>query len=341
VISETRIFREAADAPAAIRLQLGANRESVQRLGDVVRKFAPRAVVTCARGSSDHAATYAKYLIETRTGLLASSAAPSISSLYASKSDFEGVLFVAISQSGASPDLLAVTSAAKDAGALVVALVNSEESPLARAAQHIVPLHAGAETSIAASKSYIASLAAIVHLVGCWTQDHELQNALEQAPDQLASAWQLDWGAAVAQLRAAESLYVVGRGLGLGIAQEAALKFKETCGLHAEAFSAAEVRHGPMALVRSGFPVLAFAQHDETREDVDALATELSRLGANVLVAGSQVPGVLALPALRAHPAIEPLLLIQSFYRLVNALAIARGRDPDCPPHLRKITETV
>ena len=339
--SETRIFREAAGAPAAVRSQLYANLDVIEHVAEAVREFAPRAVVTCARGSSDHAATYAKYLIETRTGLLASSAAPSISSLYASKSDLEGVLFVAISQSGESPDLLAAASAAKGAGALVVALVNSEESPLARAAQHVVPLRAGIETSVAATKSYIASLAAIVHLVGCWTQDHELQSALEQAPDQLASAWQLDWGAAVAQLRAAESLYVVGRGLGLGIAQEAALKLKETCGLHAEAFSAAEVRHGPMALVRSGFPVLAFAQHDETREDVDALATELCRLGANVLLAGSQVPGVLALPTLRAHPAIEPLLLIQTFYRLVNALAIARGRDPDRPPHLRKITETV
>ncbi len=166
-----------------------------------MREFAPRAVVTCARGSSDHAATYARYLIETRTGLLASSAAPSISSLYASKPDLEGVLFVAISQSGASPDLLAAATTARNAGALVVALVNAEGSPLARAANHTIPLHAGLETSVAATKSYIASLAAIVHLVAQWTRDHELQGALEQAPEQLALAWQLDWGIAVEQLR--------------------------------------------------------------------------------------------------------------------------------------------
>ena len=158
---------------------------------------------------------------------------------------------------------------------------------------------------------------------------------------QLASAWQLDWSAAIEHLRSANNLFVVGRGLGLGIAQEAALKLKETCGLHAEAFSSAELRHGPVALVGQGFPVLAFAQHDETRADVEALACELNGVGARVLLAGSQVPGAVALPALRAHPAIEPLLLIQSFYRLVNALAAARGRDPDRPPHLRKVTETV
>ena len=163
-----------------------ANRGAVDELGEALRRFAPRAVVTCARGSSDHAATYARYLIETRTGLLASSAAPSVSSLYATKADLESVLFLAISQSGASPDLLAAARAARDAGALVVALVNAEESPLARAASHSIPLRAGLESSVAATKSYIASLTAIVQLVGSWTQDDELRAALEGAPEQLA-----------------------------------------------------------------------------------------------------------------------------------------------------------
>jgi glucosamine--fructose-6-phosphate aminotransferase (isomerizing) len=261
--------------------------------------------------------------------------------VYASKADLEGVLFIAISQSGASPDLLAAAEAARDADALVLAFVNAEDSPLARTSHHVIPLRAGVETSVAATKSYIASLAAIVHLVAAWTQDRELHLALEQAPDQLVLAWQLDWGAATEHLRSASSLFVIGRGLGLGIVQEAALKLKETCNLHAEAFSAAELRHGPMALVRAGFPVLAFSQADETREGVEALARELSGVGADVMVAGLEIPGTLALPTLRAHAAIEPLLMIQSFYRLANALAIARGLDPDRPPHLRKVTETV
>jgi len=335
------MFREAAAAPAAVRSQLHANRDLIEQLGEVVRDMGPRAVVTCARGSSDHAATFAKYLVETRTGLLASSAAPSISSVYASRADLEGVLFIAISQSGASPDLLAAAAAARNAGALVLALVNAEDSPLAGIAHHAVPLRAGVETSVAATKSYIASLAAIVHLVASWTQDRELHLALEQAPDQLVLAWQLDWGAATEHLRSASSLFVIGRGLGLGIAQEAALKLKETCGLHAEAFSAAELRHGPMALVRAGFPIFAFLQNDETREGVEALARELVGVGADVMVAGTELPGTVVLPTLSAHAAIEPLLMIQSFYRLANALAIARGLDPDRPPNLQKITETV
>jgi glucosamine--fructose-6-phosphate aminotransferase (isomerizing) len=335
------MFREAGEAAAAVRRQLDANRALIAHLGRVLRERAPRAVVTCARGSSDHAATFAKYLIETRTGLLASSAAPSVSSVYASKSDLEGVLFMAISQSGASPDLIAAAQAARDAGAHVLAIVNADDSPLARTAHDAVPLHAGAETSVAATKSYIASLAAIVHLVAGWMQDDELAAELDRAPDLLAEAWQLDWNGAVERLRRAASLYVVGRGLGLGIAQEAALKFKETCGLHAEAFSAAELRHGPMALVGPGFPVLAFIQDDETREGVEALVGELRVMGADVMLAGSRIPGTLELPTLRAHPAIEPMLMIESLYRLANSLALARGRDPDRPPHLRKVTETV
>lgn len=339
--TETRMYREAADAPARVRSQLQANRRHVEFIGEVLRDFAPRAVVTCARGSSDHAATFGRYLFETRTGLLASSASPSISSVYATPADLAGVLFVAISQSGASPDLLAAVAAARDAGALVLALVNADGSPLASAAHHTIPLHAGAETSVAATKSYIASLSALVHLVSAWTADEGLTIALQQVPGQLERAWQLDWSSAIDHLRAAHNLYVIGRGLGLGIAQEAALKLKETCGLHAEAFSAAEVRHGPMALVRKGFPILGFAQHDETLQGVEALASEFASIGADTLLAGSQVPGALELPTLRAHPAIEPLLMIQSFYRLANALAIARGLDPDRPPHLRKVTETL
>ena len=335
------MFREAAEGPAIVRHQLHANRDLVASIGDLVRQRAPRAVVTCARGSSDHAATFAKYLVETRTGLLASSAAPSVSSIYASKHDLDRVLFIAISQSGASPDLLATVAAARDAGALVLALVNAEQSPLARAAHHSIPLRAGAETSVAATKSYIASLSAIVHLIASWTRDHPLMEALAAAPSQLASAWQLDWSIVVDRLRAAHNLYVIGRGLGLGIAQEAALKFKETCGLHAEAFSAAELRHGPMALVNKGFPVLALTQHDETRESVETVAAELSRMGADVLLAGSEVEGTRSLPTQRADPAIEPMLMIQSFYRAAEALAVARGRDPDRPPHLSKVTETL
>jgi glucosamine--fructose-6-phosphate aminotransferase (isomerizing) len=335
------MHQEAAQAPDAVRDQLFANAELMESLGERLRQLAPRAVVTCARGSSDHAATFAKYLIETKLGVLTSSAAPSVSSVYDAKPNLNGALFLAISQSGASPDLLATTQSARDAGALVIALVNAQGSPLAQLAHHTVPLSAGPEKSVAATKSYIASLSAVIHLVATWARDRELSEALRRAPKLLERAWNLDWSAAVARLQPVNDLYVVGRGLGLGVAQEAALKLKETCGLHAEAISAAELRHGPMAIVRAGFPVLIFAQNDETRGGVELLASELAGRNAEVLLAGARAPRATSLPTEAAHPVIEPMLIIQSFYRMANALSLARGLDPDRPPYLNKVTETV
>jgi glucosamine--fructose-6-phosphate aminotransferase (isomerizing) len=206
---------------------------------------------------------------------------------------------------------------------------------------YAVPLCAGAEISVAATKSYIASLSAIAHLVANWAADHDLMTALEAVPDQLARAWELDWSAATARLKDVDDLYVLARGLGLGVAQEAALKLKETCGLHAEGFSAAEVKHGPLALVNSKFPVMLLVQNDETRAGSEELATSLLARGAPVLTAGVRPHGAIVLPTLAAHPAIEPMLMIQSFYRMANALSLARGLDPDRPPHLLKVTETV
>ncbi len=335
------MYGEAAQAPDAVREQLRVNAARVAQLAARLRQAPPRAVVTCARGSSDHAATFARYLIETRLGLLTSSAAPSVSSVYAARPDLAGAMVLAISQSGASPDLLAAVSSARAAGAHIVALVNAPDSPLAQLADDLLPLCAGLERSVAATKSYIASLAAIVHLVADWARDAQLAAALRQAPELLEGAWQLDWSAAVTRLTPAHNLYVVGRGLGLAIAQEAALKLKETCGLHAEAVSAAELRHGPMALVRAGFPLLIFSQNDESRAGVVQLSGELAAQGADVLLAGAATVGATILPTQAAHPVIEPLLFAQSFYRMANALSLARGRDPDRPPHLHKVTETL
>jgi glucosamine--fructose-6-phosphate aminotransferase (isomerizing) len=335
------MFLEAAEAPRVVGAQFMHNAPLLRELGFRLRTQPPRAVVTCARGSSDHAATYAKYLIEAHTQVLTSSAAPSVSSIYDSQSDLRGVLFIAISQSGKSPDLLAATRNAKESGALTIALCNSPDSPLMNLVDVAVPLHAGPETSVAATKSYIASLSCIVQLLANWTEDRQLLAALPQVPEQLARAWDCDWSRAVETLRDAVNLFVVARGFGLGVAQEAALKLKETCGLHAEAFSSAEVKHGPMALVRAGFPVLMFTQRDDTRAGIEELAAEFAARGAQVLLAGAEARDAISLPTIEAHPVIEPLLTIQSFYAMANALALARGLDPDRPPHLNKVTETV
>jgi glutamine---fructose-6-phosphate transaminase (isomerizing) len=339
--STTAMFREAAEAAEVVRHQIAANAVEVLRLGAALRTMNPRAVVTCARGSSDHAATFAKYVIETFTKTVTSSAAPSVSSVYEATPDLRGVLFIAISQSGKSPDLLASVDHAKHCGAFVLGLCNSPDSPLAERADALVPLHAGIETSVAATKSFIGSLSAILHVLAAWTQERTLTTALMSAPDRLAQAWQCDWSAATGPLRDAVNLYVIGRGYGLGAAQEAALKFKETCGLHAEAFSSAEVKHGPMALVRAAFPVLMLSQADETRAGMEVLAREFIARDAHVLTAGFEAAGAPMLPTIQAHPVLEPMLMIQSFYRFVNSLALARGLDPDSPPHLNKVTETV
>jgi len=333
------MFQEAAQAPAAVERLLSANRAAVAALAQDLRRRPPRAVVTLGRGSSDHAATYAKYLIETGLGLLTSSGSPSISSVYQVRQDLEDVLLLAISQSGRSPDLLAAVEAARKAGARIVALVNDPASPMAGLAHVALPLHAGPEQSVAATKSFIAALAAIAQLTAAWSRDAELTAALERLPAVLAQAWGCDWSPAAAALAQAQSLYVLGRGPGFAAAQEAALKLKETCGLHAEAFSAAEVLHGPMALVEPGFPVLVFAQADLSEAGVVGLARDLAARGAQLMLAGAEGPG--ALPFARAHPALQPIALVQSFYRLANGLALARGFDPDSPPHLRKVTETV
>jgi len=331
---------EAASAPTVVRAQILRNATTAELLGKELRALAPRAAVTCARGSSDHAATFAKYLIETRLGILTASAAPSIASVYGARQDLRDCVFIAISQSGRSPDLLATTRSALEAGAYVVALVNDEDSPLAGMASHVLPLSAGPETSVAATKSYIASLSALLHLVAAWSDEQELLDALGSAPDLMARAWNLDWSPALPLLEGASNLFVIARGVGLAVAQEAALKCKETCGLHAESFSGAEVRHGPQALLGRDFPALLLAQEDETRAGLEALGKELVERGVQVAAAGADVPGAIALPTLKAHPAVAPLLLAQSFYRLANAVAIARGMDPDSPPHLQKVTRT-
>jgi glucosamine--fructose-6-phosphate aminotransferase (isomerizing) len=232
-------------------------------------------------------------------------------------------------------------SAAKAASASTVAMVNSEESPLAELCDVTIPLHAGPEKSVAATKSYIATLSAILHLASEWSRDRLLADALADSPELLREAWQFDWSPLIRGLTCVRGLFVIGRGPGFGIAQEAALKLKETCQIQAEAFSAAEVRHGPMALLGPDFPVLVFRQSDETGAGVDELVHDMRDRGAPAFVVGGHCPGATNLPTPPAHPLIEPLLQIAAFYRAANAASVARGLDPDRPPNLTKVTETL
>lgn len=337
----TLMFREAGEASDVVRAQRSWNAGIVRELAERLRSSPPRAVVTLARGSSDHAATFARYLIETRAGVLTSSASPSVGSIYDATPDLSGAMVLVISQSGRSPDLLAAARQASERGALLVAMVNDEDSPLAAMVDVLIPLCAGVERSVAATKSFIASLAATLDLTAAWTGEPDIEQALATLPAKLSEAWALDWSSALPELRKASAMYVVGRGHALGVVQEAALKLKETCGIQAEGFSAAEVRHGPMAVVREGFPVLLFGQEDESLDSVADLAREFADRGANVISAG--VPGApgIRLPVVKADSLVAPILQIESFYRLANMMAVARGLDPDRPQHLTKVTETL
>ncbi len=169
-----------------------------------------------------------------------------------------------------------------------------------------------------------------------------MKQAVARLPDALAQAWQKDWTPAIATLKTATNLFVIGRGIGFGTAQEAALKLKETCGLHAEAFSAAEVKHGPMAIVKENFPVLLFTQQDQALSGMDSLIQDFRARKAAMMIASEHMVGKDCLPVVGEVPSIiAPLLAVQSFYRMANELSIARGYNPDEPPHLRKVTETV
>lgn len=339
---KTLMFAEASEGGHAVERFLNHNRTALQRLAARLKANPPRSVTTCARGSSDHAATFGKYLIETLLGVPTSSAALSVSSIYAAQVVASDSLCIAISQSGRSPDLLTAVEAHRKAGAYIVVLVNDEDSPLAALADELLPLKCGPEKSVAATKSYITSLAGLAAIAATWAGDEVLIDALGDLPGQLKDAFKLDWSAALPSLTKARNLFVIGRGYGFAVAQEAALKLKETCALHAEAFSSAEVRHGPMAIVNDGFPILAFATSDTAGEGVREVAAEFISRGANVLMAdGATLDGATFLPTLKTAPALEPILQIQSFYRLANSLSVARGLDPDSPPHLNKVTRTV
>lgn len=336
------MYAEAAAAPGLIAGQLEKNASNLQSLGAELRKTPPRYVLTCGRGSSSNAATYARYLLGSELGMVATPMPPAIASVYQSRRNMEGALFIAISQSGQSPDILENARSAKEGGARVLALVNHEDSPLAELADAVIPMQVGVESSVAATKTYLASLSALLQLTAYWKNDCSMLQALEALPEAMSAAWTADWSPLREGLREERSLLVVGRGVGLATALEAALKLKETCGLHAEAYSAAEIKHGPMALAANAIPLLLFSQPDQTESGSTALAAELRSKGCRMWTTGLDAEtGPHLLPSVRTPPLLAPFVQNLSFYRMVNALSFDRGYHPDRPPNLSKVTHTL
>jgi glucosamine--fructose-6-phosphate aminotransferase (isomerizing) len=281
-------------------------------------------------------------MITALTGVPVISLPPSLVTLYQAPLDMRNSLLLGVSQSGKSPDIVAVLTACAKAGAKTAAFVNVEDSPMAKQADVFCPLRSGSELSVAATKTFIASTAALTRFVGHWNQNQTLLDGLKSLPDVLEKAQKVDLNPVVELFRDKDCALVLGRGSSWSIALEAALKFKETCSLQAEAFSAAEVKHGPRALVGSGYPVLIFAPRGQAQKDIINTAREMREIGASVfLIATAEAEGVdLVLPE-AADPWLDPLVMIQAFHLAVEQLARARGMNPDQPPHLNKVTLTI
>ena len=337
------MLAEADESPQVVARLLEREAPAFAELARAVRSQRRRLFSTAARGSSDHAATVFKYLMELETGLPVVSIGPSVASVYQRPLRLQGAVHVTVSQSGASPDIVALQATAKAGGALTVAVVNTADSAVARAADIVIALGAGAENSVAATKSFIASVAALAAIAAAVGEGEALRRGLARLPAALEATAGLGFGGAPAVLAAAGSLFVAGRGPGYGIAQEAALKAKETAALHAEAFSLAELLHGPMRLVGPGFPVLAFVPDDAGYSGNLQTLAHLQSLGARCLALSSRaVPGG-TLPQLPGTGCglLDPLVAMLHYYRLIEAVARDRGHDPDRPANLRKITETL
>ena len=298
---------------------------------------APLAVL-CGRDSSGHAGVFLRYLIETRLHLPVSASAPSVITAFRKPLALGNALFIVISQSGQSPDLVAATQSARASGARTVAIVNVVPSPVAQAAEFVIPIEAGIEHSVAATKTVVGSMVAGAELVAALSNDATLRSALDRLPERLARAAALDWSEASGDLASASAVFVASRGLGLGPAREIALKLAEILRLPALGFSAAELQHGPRAALSAKTPVILMRLNDETAMTVDQLADALRSSGIAVHLAGgshSKLPWIGDDDA-----ATDAIAMLLPAYRMIERTARAGGFDPDRPPQLTKVTET-
>ena len=346
VLGDSLMFQEIRSVPKLTEQLLLDRQHNIQMAAESLRALDPRLITTIARGSSDHAASYLKYAIELTCGIPVSSTGPSISSVYKAKMDLQKAATIAISQSGASPDIISMAQSAKLGGSHIITLTNNKNSPLSEIGEINIDIKAGPEFSVAATKTFILSIVSGLMLIARWTRDAELLKALDALPEQFEKALLCDWSNLSDQIcKKAEgerSLYVLGRGPSFAIAKECALKFKETCQLHAEAYSTAEVMHGPISIATEGFPMLALVSRDASETGVVSIVDQLANRSAAVYATTRKAKSAYPLPYSQgSHPLTDPLIQVVSFYIFIEALAQRLGRNPDTPPHLRKVTETV
>lgn len=333
---------EIEEIPRAVATLLDGGGNRLAEAGRRLRELDPVLIATVARGSSDHAASYVKYCTEILTGVPVASLGPAVASIYGARLKMARAACLAISQSGKSPDIVDMARAAGKGGALTFALTNTPGSPLAEICDEVVDIAAGPERSVAATKTFVNSVVAGLALIAHWKDDRPLLAAVAALPRQLAEAVACDWHALGQAIGERDSVFILGRGPAFALANEAALKFKETCAIHAEAYSAAEVMHGPVSLVEPAFPVLVLTARDAAEASSLETAQLLRGKGAAVFAPSGRMnePGRLPFVA-TGHPFTDALTLIVSFYGFIEAFARSRGLDPDRPANLSKVTETL
>jgi glucosamine--fructose-6-phosphate aminotransferase (isomerizing) len=331
----TLMRQEASESWQQIEQQNQQNKALYQRLAERIRNFDPAFVYMVGRGTSDHAGVFARYLIEVELGLVVAAAAPSVASLFSRQLRLNKALVLLISQSGRSEDILAQARAAKQSGALVVALVNDISSPLAALADYAIPLLAGPEKAVAATKSYLCTLSALLQLVAHWKQDTQLMAAVDTLPATLKQVLAQPVQLKPDYISSLRHCVVLGRAFGYAISREIALKIKEVCGIQAEAFSSAEFLHGPISLLNQPLTLINVQLDDESSNAHLVQIAEVKQRGGLVYTLTADA-GLAAV-----HPRLQALVLMQRFYLDIEAVALALGQDPDAPVGLNKVTSTL
>lgn len=340
--SSTHMRREILQIPEVIAGFLKNEQPHIEQIANTLRAKNPDFISTIARGSSDHAATFFKYACELNSGIPVASIGPSTVSIFNAPLKLGTSVCIAISQSGRSPDIVETAALASNDGALTIAITNEIESELAAVCQHTININAGVETSVAATKTFVASAIASLYLIALWREDASLIAALKALPLHLEKATKLDWPSLREQLIHKSTLYVLGRGPTMAMSNEAALKFKETCQIQAASYSSAEVLHGPVSIISPNYPVLAFVSRDAAESSIISVVDKLAAGGATVFATSENSRIANRLDFVKTdHPLTDPLSLIVSFYAFIERLALERGLNPDTPRNLKKVTETV
>ena len=346
-LQNSHLFQEIHQQPAVLAQFLSQARPAVAALGQAIRQHEVSHVVIAARGTSDNAGRYAQYVLGSHNGLTVALAAPSLFTLYQRPPRFGKALVLGISQSGKSPDIVAVLAEARRQGVLTAAITNSPDSELAHQADVIIDLNTGREQAVAATKSYTAELSAIALLSATLSGDPQNLAALEQIPQAVAQT--LAMNEPIAQLapryRYMERAVVIGRGYNYATAFEMALKMKELTYTIIEPYSSADFLHGPLALIEPGFPVVVVAPAGVLQAEMATFIQTLSQRQAEVLCLSDVAPlcqmARIPLPLPAAVPEwLSPITAIIPGQLFAMHLAHTRDYNVDAPRGLRKVTET-